>query len=637
MKLRDFVRRFLSPCARIRTLNLVAQTCSLPYRRIAFCGAPVRSIVSGTLDAQPITNRRYSRWQICATVSRLIGRVAFLVLFQTLLFPAIHAEVPSIDYVFPPGGKQGSTVQISVGGKLDPWPLSVWTDCSGLAFKTNEAKGKFTVEISTNAPVGSHLIRFFNQDGASAPRCFVVGHLEEQPEKEPNDNPDKAQVIDKLPVTINGRLDKADDSDSFAVKLEKDQWLVASVEAYSIDSPLDPVLQLRDGSGAKVAFNHDGRSLDPLLDYRAEVTGTFILQLGGFAYPPKAEVRLAGGDAAVYRLTLSCGPVARYVFPPCVQRGKKSALHIFGWNLGQTGQAISYEMDASGIETRVGSVIVAVPGVDNRLRLPVADVPEELEAEPNNTIDQAQPASVPCAFNGNINPPGDEDRFAFKARKGDRFQFRVDSAKLGFPLDAVLKIEDQTGKEQARGDDTGRSADPELNWTAPADGTYVAVIADLIQRGGNDFVYRLEMNHPRPDFKAVVEGHAFRVEAGKGVDIKLNVSRLNGFAGDLLVVADGLPAGVSGTTAKVSEKGGDVVLKLSAADDAKSANQVVRVLAIAPDLDAAQVHLAVANLKGQNAAAGDLLINQTDNIWLTVIPKRPAETKPEEKSAEPAK
>ena len=60
-------------------------------------------------------------------------------------------------------------------------------------------------------------------------------------------------------------------------------------------------------------------------------------------------------------------------------------------------------------------------------------------------------------------------------------------------------------------------------------------------------------------------------------------------------------------------------------------------LAIAPDLDAPQVHLAVANLKGQNTAVGDLLINQTDNIWLTVIPKRPAETKPEEKPAEPAK
>ncbi|MBI2949262.1 MAG: hypothetical protein HYY23_16600, partial [Verrucomicrobia bacterium] len=136
----------------------------------------------------------------------------------------------------------------------------------------------------------------------------------------------------------------------------------------------------------------------------------------------------------------------------------------------------------------------------------------------------------------------------------------------------------------------------------------------------------------KPAFNAVVDGHAFRLEAGKSVDIKVKVSRLHGFGANLLVIADGLPEGVTSTTGPVSGKG-EVSLKLSAADEAKPANQPFRVLAIAPDLDPPTVRAAVANLKGQNTAADDLLINQTDKIWLTVMPAKP---KAEEK-AEPAK
>jgi hypothetical protein len=556
-----------------------------------------------------------------------------LLQYLSLSFFLATAEVPNLNYVFPAGGKQGSTVEVTVGGKLDPWPLDVWVDGPGLTFKTNETKGRFTVEISTNAPVGPHLIRFYNADGASPPRCFVIGHLDEQLEKEPNDNPDKAQAIEKLPVTINGRLDKTDDSDSFAVKLERGQWLVASVDAYSIDSPVDPILQLRDAAGIKVAFNHDDRSLDPLLAYQAQEAGTFILQLAGFAYPPRAEVRLTGSEAAVYRLSLSCGPVARYAFPPSVMRGWKTSVRFFGWNLGQTGEALDCEIDALAVDKHVADFFPALAGLENRPRIHLGDLPEQLEIEPNNTADLAQPLPCPAAISGRIDPAGDEDRFAITAKKGVKFQFRLESARLGFPMDAVLKIEDQSGKELSRNDDAGRTADPELIWTSPADGTFVLAISDLIQRGGSDFVYRLEMVEPRPSFNATVDGTVFSLEAGKSVEVKVTVTRLHGFDSHLLAVADGLPDGVISTTQPVPAKG-DVTLKFSATDAAKPASQPFRVLAIAPDLDPPAVRVAVAHLKGQNTAAGDLLINQTDKIWLTLLPAKP---KAEEKSADQTK
>ncbi|MBM3838680.1 MAG: hypothetical protein FJ398_12095 [Verrucomicrobia bacterium] len=566
-------------------------------------------------------------------VRGIFASIAPLLLLQYLAFLPVTAEVPTVNYVFPAGGKQGSTVEITVGGKLDPWPLSVCGDSPGLTFKTNEAKGKFTLEISTNAPIGPHLIRFYNAEGASATRCFVVGHLDEQLEKEPNDSPDKAQALEKLPIVLNGRLDKTDDSDSFAVRLEKGQWLVAWVDAYSLDSPVDPILQLRDRAGTKVAFNHDDRSLDPLLAYQAKETGMFVLQLAGFAYPPRAEVRLTGGEGAVYRLTVSSGPVARYAFPPRVVRGSKTSVRLFGWNLGQTGEALACEIDASAVNKHAIDFFPALPALENRPRIRIGALPEQLEIEPNNTTDLAQPLPCPAAISGRIDPPGDEDRFALTAKKGDKFLFRLESAQFGFPLDGVLRITDQSGKELSRSDDAGRSADPELHWTAPADGTFVIAVSDLIQRGGSDFVYHLEINEPKPSFNAVVEGNAFRLEPGKSVEVKATVSRLHGFAANLLVVADGLPDGVTSTTATVSSKG-EATLKLSATDDAKPANQPFRVLAIAPDLDPPAIRTAAANLKGQNTAAGDLLINQTEKLWVTVLPAKP---KTEDKPADQPK
>ena len=49
------------------------------------------------------------------------------------------AAVPAPEFIFPAGGKQGATVSVTVGGKLDGWPVGVWTSHAGLAFeaKTN--------------------------------------------------------------------------------------------------------------------------------------------------------------------------------------------------------------------------------------------------------------------------------------------------------------------------------------------------------------------------------------------------------------------------------------------------------------------------------------------------------------------
>ena len=63
-------------------------------------------------------------------------------------------------------------------------------------------------------------------------------------------------------MSINGRLEKGGDVDSYAVWLEAGQTAVAEVDAYVLASPLDAVLRVVDDQGRQLALNHDdGRTL----------------------------------------------------------------------------------------------------------------------------------------------------------------------------------------------------------------------------------------------------------------------------------------------------------------------------------------------------------------------------------------
>jgi len=138
----------------------------------------------------------------------------------SLLCFSVRGEVPTLDYLLPAGARRGTTNSITIGGKFDPWPPKIWIDAPGVRFEPQTNKGSFKVIIDPETKAGTHLVRIFNDDGASAARWFVVGTEREISEVETNDGWRQAQRIDGIPVTMNGRLDKSGDVDSFAVQLK---------------------------------------------------------------------------------------------------------------------------------------------------------------------------------------------------------------------------------------------------------------------------------------------------------------------------------------------------------------------------------------------------------------------------------
>jgi hypothetical protein len=389
----------------------------------------------------------------------------------------------------------------------------------------------------------------------------------------PNDHFAKPQRVEKWPATINGRLDKAGDVDSFAVTLQRGQTLQARLEAYTLASKMDGLLRLVTTNGLQLAWNHDFATLDPQLTWAAPEDGLVVVQVMGFRFPADADVRLTGGDGCVYRLHL-------------------------------------------GMEESA----------------PTTPLATGLEIEPNDSLTNAQPAPLPISLRGSISPAGDEDRFVFEANKDDYVEADVAAAALGSPLDAWLRIEETGGKELVRSDDANGSRDPQVEWKAPASGKFVLAVGSLVRNPGTNAFYQLSVRSLLPDFKATLGAAAYRVTAGLTNDLKISINRLRGFDHKLSVAARGLPDGVLCDVVDVPEKGGEVTLKLRADDAARPSSQPFQLLVRDSSCEAERV--IAAQLTGSSTDNGvpggytALLVDSIDQLWLTVLPK-PVEEKKE--------
>lgn len=544
------------------------------------------------------------------------------------LAPAGFAAVPTLDHLFPVAVQAGTTSSVTVLGKFEPWPPRAWTDAPGVAFRPETNAGRFTVEVAADTPAGPHFLRVFNGDGASAPRFLLVTREPQTLEQEPNDDFAQPQKVERLPASVNGRLEKSGDVDSYAVTLEAGQTLVASVEAFTLASPVDAVLRVVDARGTQVAWNHDGRTLDPELVWTASAAGTYVVQVFGFAYPAESDVRFTGNARCVYRLQLARGPWLRHTLPLGVRRGARANLKLAGWNLGGPLPSEA-PFDATALSSNATTAALRLPGFDNAVSLLVGDGPELLEQESSDAAATVPTLETPGAITGRVDKPGDEDRCRFTARKGEKFQIEVHAARLGFPVDAWLRVEDGQGKELARNDDTG-GPDPRLEWTAPADGDFVIAVGNVVQRGGPDAWYRLSLQRAMPAVKLTVADSAFTVKPGATNEVKVALKRLHGFKGKLDLIVRGLPDGARAIPAPAPEKDGDWVVQLTVAAGAKAFAGPIRMVAMASD--SGREHPVVVDLTSateNNGVPGGfttLVRQHVEDLWLTIPAPAPPKT-----------
>ncbi|MCL5743279.1 MAG: peptidase, partial [Acidobacteria bacterium] len=204
---------------------------------------------------------------------------------EDFVYRITAGELPFVTDVFPLGGKAGSKSKLEIKG----WNLPV---------------SKLTEDNKRKAP-GIYPVSVRKGEWTSNQMPFAVDTLKESSEKEANDRKERAQKI-KLPLIVNGRIDKPGDCDVFRFDGRAGQQVVAEVLARRLDSPLDSVLKLTDANGKQIAFNDDyeDRGMG-LMTFQADSWLSATLPAKGRYYLYLRDREEKGGPDYAYRLRIS--------------------------------------------------------------------------------------------------------------------------------------------------------------------------------------------------------------------------------------------------------------------------------------------------------------------------------------------
>jgi hypothetical protein len=554
---------------------------------------------------------------------------------------------PALTSIYPPGGKQGSTVDVSVGGQnLDDGERLIFSHggitaqpkmAEATEFRPTPAKmpDQFTVTIAADVPAGVYEVRHVGRYGASNPRAFVVGSLNEVAKAGGNQKPATATEVTEG-ATITGRVD-ANNIDYYALSLKAGQRLMIDCLAQRIDSRMNGTLVMIGPNGREIARSLDVEGLDPVLDFTAPAEGRYVLGLYDFVYN--------GGPDYFYRLSITATPHIDFVFPPSGPAGSNNQYTIYGRNLpgGQPadgltvgGQAlqkltVNIQIPADELARTQAAIVgpanprtvmidsieyrlVTPQGTSNAVAIGVADAPVIAEQEPNGS-DAPQKITVPCEYVGQFYPQRDQDWVQFEAKKGEVYSLEVIGHRLGRSCDPSLLVQRVTkndkGEEQVTdvaavddapdrnnrlGTDFDTSSDdPTYKLTVPDDGVYRVGVRDNFGDGRKDprFVYRLIIRKPSPDFRVAVypdvpsaqpndqqaQMESLVVRKGGNAMLKAVVLRRDDFQGDISLAIEGLPAGVTSSGAVLGGNVTSGTLVITSTDAAAAWTGPIRVVA----------------------------------------------------------
>ena len=527
--------------------------------------------------------------RVKSPLSPLLTKQSFLVLSVFLLtigFASAQVQ-PTLTTVFPQGGQQGRSVEVTITGTNLGKATAVWFSGSGITAeikaKTGQAAVLFngagvsgrvptdaqlvaSLTIASDAPLGIQQIRVVTPYGVSNAGSFVVGNLREIVEVETEASALETDWL-ALPLTINGTIVSIDDEDSFTFQLKKDVRLICEVTAQRIGSLLDSYLVLRDANGTKVADSGLGDGLDAVLDYTVLETGKYTLHI--------RDIRYKGGAGYGYRLSIGELPYLETMFPLGGQRGTENTIAVTGANL----EMVESIQVSIGAETPTGeqSLRVQTPSglATNARPFTIGNWTEMVEVEPNNSLGNATAVTTPITLNGKIDKSGDVDWFSFEIEKPQHLVFEVESLKLSSKLDALLTLYGGPRSDQRAGqgkpmgvsedmawrddkeqilmvnDDATTGADARIDWNFEKPGEYSVAIRDLNNQGGETYPYRLNMRPLEPDceLKVIVLDNRNipspmdnpRVNRGSSVTMQVDVVRLDEFKGPIRLLCPDLP------------------------------------------------------------------------------------------------
>jgi hypothetical protein len=474
------------------------------------------------------------------------------------------AAPPSLTGTSPAGVTRGRTVELTFqGANLDGTPeiLSPIPLKFAAAENKDGANWKIKAEVPADAPLGVFPIRVVSAKGVSNPVLMAVDQVPTVTETEPNNKFEQATVVPS-PSVVEG-ASAGNDVDHFRFSGSKGQKIVIDAAAARIGSALDPTIRLTAAKGKKFVASADdtpGLATDPRLIVTLPEDGEYVIEL--------SDTNYKGTGKANYRLTIGAVPLAEEVFPVMLTPGATNAVELRGGTIAGKDAVVRLAVvpqalkpfDLLAVDVPTTSIGAAAAGFDPKsqiqwpYRFKSFDVPQVVESD----VPSSRRPGVPVAFVGRIAKEGEEDRVELAVEPGAKYRVRVEAARLGSAMDAVMRVLDSKGAQIATGDDSQLKApaapantppftqpDPEFEFTAPAGQTFVTMlINDISRRGGLGYHYRILVEKSVPDFALSLGAPQSVVPVGQSVLVPYTVDRAKGYTGPITVEVFAPPAGL---------------------------------------------------------------------------------------------
>ncbi len=501
---------------------------------------------------------------------RIVARIAAAALCSCVFFPHVCRAAPTIGRIVPAGATQGSEVEVLVFGTNLHEPQTLFFE-DGIVQQTkiesvNDKQLKVVLNVPKDAPFGNHRFRIRTKKGLSQLRTFRVGPFPQVTEaetdpsqKKPSNNTvEEAQAI-QVPqtggLTIAGVVEK-EDVDCYQVGLKKGDRLSVAVDGVRLNyTPFDPYIDIVDDDGFVLTANDDHPLMeqDAIMAFTAPEDGNFFVRVRESAY--------GGSSACSYLLHVGQFPTPSVALPPGANPGSEVLVKWLGDPAGEFESKVKIPNSFPRASSEISQLLSVHPrrnGVIAAEAVPlrVTNLPVSKETDSNDSPNGNPSVPAPAAIWGLLEKENDTDWIRIEAPKGSKWSVKGWGRRVGSPIDLTLNAyRDNEKHARITGNDDSSGPDSLMNVTTPEEGSFLIRVSDHQKRGGEMFVWWLEVEPitPRvtfsvPPSRTKSQDDLFpQVPRGGRTTVVLNASRRN-FSGDVKLLAEGLPEGVSVTS-----------------------------------------------------------------------------------------
>ena len=494
--------------------------------------------------------------------------------------PAYSPATPILNQIVPRGIQQGTTKVLKFHGERLSNAKEIFFYDDGFEVKKLEQVSpkliKVTIAVSADCRLGEHVAQVRTTAGVSDFRNFYVGALPEIDEAEPNSSFDVPQKIE-FDRTVNGVI-TAEDIDWFQINAKVGQRISVEIEAIRLGVMFDPWIEIRDGEGNLLARSDDSplTKQDGNFSIHAPADGVYNIMV--------RETSWGGNDQCRYRLHVGDFPRPAVAYPAGGKLGQSKEVLFLGDPAGPQKQTIQLP---ETIGFRSGVFYQDDRGVcPSPLPFMLSELESYEEVEPNDSFPEQEALSLPCAIDGRLAAGDRFDFHKFSAKKGETWIINCHARRVGSPLDAAINVYLAKNKRHLGGnDDAGGKPDPQFRFKAPENGDYFVRVRDHQNRSGDDYVYRLEIKKPQPALSVGIKRNdrysqrrqQIAIHQGNRFAALVDIRRSD-FGGDVNLITESLPAGVSMESRPLPTTMNFMPVVFSASEDAPIDGALLKIL-----------------------------------------------------------